>query len=160
MATAAPVYVEVAAAAVVVPLLAVAPVAPEATEVLMVVTDAAAVVLAAEALPVEPLAADAEVAAEVAWEIKEDATPLPLPWDGDSPTPPVAKALVATEAADEEMEEATDDASVDEALALLVLEVVTLEQDKSNSGVVLRVEPTMPKDGFGVLPAVSWRVYQ
>jgi hypothetical protein len=33
-------------------------------------------------------------------------------------------------------------------------------QVRSKSGVVLRVEPTMPKLGLGVVGKESWRVYQ
>lgn len=37
----------------------------------------------------------------------------------------------------------------------LLLELETAEQERSKRGVVLRVDPTIPKDGFGVVGYAS-----
>lgn len=119
-----------------------------------------------EALPV----ADAGEEPELALEPEATATP----WEGETAAPDEAAWLPVTTV---EKEVAALDAAADvteawaapvaaleaaevavEEWALLELEDTAL-QERSNRGVVLRVLPTMPKLGFGVTGAASWRVY-
>lgn len=123
---------------------------PDATTVATVVGDPPAAVVLMMAVPLLPTT---DVADAVATERTEDPTPLPpLPWDGVRPEP-LETALVAARAAEEASDDAEEPveagAEVDEEAELV--ELVTLEQDRSYRGVVLKVEPTIPNDGFGVL---------
>jgi len=133
--------------------------------------------------PVRPVgAAPDPVVAEV--------PPIPTPWEGERPPPeeatPVAEAAVEREEAALETEpEAEDSEDPDEVVAdgeAAPEEVVpdpeiteldatgadeddegveeTSLQERSNNGVVLKVEPTIPKLGEGTDGSASWRVNQ
>lgn len=90
----------------------------------------------------EPAPAEPVPVGEAAPETAEIPAPIP---DGDKPEPAEAIAPpVAADARDDARRLADEDA-VDELLD------VVLEQLRSNNGVVLKVLPTIPKDGETVL---------
>jgi len=94
--------------------------------------------------------------------------PCPAPWEGER-APPELTMLLAEIAVDK-VEAALETDLIDEEPAPLVavelaeemmlLELETAEQDRSYSGVVLSLLPTIPKLGFGVTGAESCSVNQ
>lgn len=84
-------------------------------------------------------------------------TPLPAPSDGESPPPDEARGLpvAADEDCGAEPDADPEAGGEDEEGPGLELDEATAEQDRSYSGVVLKVLPTMPKLGLGVVGAPS-----
>lgn len=86
---------------------------------------------------------------EAAEESELAVTEEALLWEDEpdpDPDPEDAVELDATAEVDDDPDEAEDE------------ELETAEQDRSNNGVVLKVEPTIPKLGEGTVGSASWRV--
>lgn len=129
---------------------------------------------------------DVPVAMTVDW-IVVGTIGIPPPWDGESPPPDDTGALVDSAGEDESDESAVEDgldsdpdpdpepdpdvevgltlaeadfdaeAEVEEGVDDLEDDDTSL-QDKSNNGLVLKVDPTIPKLGEGIVGSESWRV--
>jgi hypothetical protein len=130
----------------------------EAPPVTTEVVDGLADVLGVEELPPEEAVAigpDAPVSVVPEAEVVALAPGMPAPIPvGERPLPDEARPVPETAVdIDDATLEAPDEADlVADEEALLEVEVVMLEQDKSKRGVVLKVLPTIPKDGLGVDP--------
>ena len=132
------------------------------TEVPAAAPPAPAVAVAVDLAGPAPLP-DAPVAAAAMVESEESAEMTMGPDPATDVTPLWAEAilLAPTEDATEVMLEApelADVADIDDE-ALLEDKLVLAEQLRSYSGVLLRVEPTTPKLGLGVVGAASCSVY-
>lgn len=136
------------------------PVALEVVVVLMVAVETV------ELLPVEP--PDDALAVVVGAGADDETTlppPIPLPTVGDSPpvaTFEVPVAAVERDEAELDRAEAEEEEAPELEVEVAEAEVLeleeTAEQDRSKSGVSLKVLPTIPKLGLGVTGAASWRV--
>ena len=125
---------------------------PEETEPLLETTEVTIVVLF---LLDEIVATEDATGAVVVALLTEETTPLPPPWEGVRP-PDWTAEVAAVDAEAKTDAEADGDADEPEPWAAEVEAGVVAEEDgagqlRSNSGVVLNVEPTIPKLGLGVI---------
>lgn len=112
--------------------------------------------------PAAPVALAVALASREIWEL------LIPPAPGEPPVSPPADVVACDPEELATVDRVVPDADGDVADAEDVADAVaedddeedeTSEQLKSYKGVVLRVEPTMPNEGFGVVGAASWSVY-